>query len=153
MSVPDIWLANIRDLVRLEGGGREGYRAVARKAGLNEEYVYQLFEGKPRSDGSPRRPGVVAVGRIARAYADGRSEDWISMPTHGALQAREPSPWSLEGVLAQLGIVLAQVPPAQRNMVAGLLSDWARDGGAEHYLAPLSAALRPPPNKAQVKAA
>lgn len=153
MSVNDVWLQHLRELVRLEGGGRDGYRAVATKAGIKEEYVYQLAAGVPRPDGSPRRVGITTAGRLAKAYADGRPEDWINQPLEAAARSlREPSPYSIDGLLSQLGGVLAQVPPSHRNMVAEMMAAWVRDGGAEHYHAPLAHALRTP-SKRQSQAA
>lgn len=156
MSVEDNWLAHLKELVRREGGGRDGYRAVANKSGLSEEYVYQLCNAKPHADGSPKNPGKSAARRLAKAYANGRSIEWIDQPLGASspgLTAREPSPWTVDTILGQLGILLAQTPPTQRGMVAMLMAEWAREGGADHYLAPLAAALRGVPSKPLKKSA
>ncbi|WP_157991636.1 S24 family peptidase [Caldimonas tepidiphila] len=80
MTVQDNWLANLRALVdELSEGDdkRVGYRAVASASGLSEEYIYQLYEGKPKADGSPRHVGPRAAKAIARAFAEGRPHDWF----------------------------------------------------------------------------
>ncbi len=79
MAIHDIWLNNLKALVETEGGGdrRKGLRAVADLAGISEEYVYQLVEGKPKKDGAPRQVGKVAAKKIAIAFANGRPESWF----------------------------------------------------------------------------
>lgn len=83
MGVQQNWLANLRHLVDAHSRGddkRGGFRYVAASAGLSEEYVYQLYEGKPAADGSTRNMGPRAAKAIARAFADGRPLDWIDQP-------------------------------------------------------------------------
>lgn len=83
MSVQDNWLANLRALVDREAPGekkRPGIRLVAESAGVNEEYIYQLYHGKTKADGSLRVVGVETAKAISRAFADGRPLDWIDKP-------------------------------------------------------------------------
>ena len=84
MDIESTWLANLRVLVASEGGGRVGYRSVSEAAGLSEEYIYQLCEGKPKKDGAPRQVGKRAAKKIATAFANGRSDGWFDLPLiHG----------------------------------------------------------------------
>jgi len=46
-------------------------------AGLSEEYVYQLAEKKPKKNGKPREVGKDAAEKIAKAFANGRPDDWF----------------------------------------------------------------------------
>lgn len=80
MAIQDVWFSNLLDLVKREGGGRKGIRAVADVAGLSEEYVYQLVEKKPNKHGLARSIGKGAATKIARAFAQGRGEDWFDTP-------------------------------------------------------------------------
>lgn len=79
-TVQDNWLANLRALVDSHAEGadkRPGFRLVAQTAGLSEEYIYQLYEAKPKADGSPRLVGPRAAKSLARAFANGRPHDWF----------------------------------------------------------------------------
>ncbi len=81
MGVQENWLANLRSLVDAHAHGedtRTGLRIVASAAGLSEEYVYQLYAGKPNTDGSPRNMGTRAANAIARAFGDGRDPNWFN---------------------------------------------------------------------------
>ena len=87
MSAQDNWLAHLKALVDREAPGdkkRPGIRAVATRAGLSEEYVYQLYADKPNKDGSPRKVGLDAAKAIARAFADGRDPSWFDVPITAA---------------------------------------------------------------------
>lgn len=99
MSVQDNWLANLRHLVDTEAPGqdkRPGFRAVAQRSGLSEEYVYQLYSAKPKADGSPRTVGPKAARALARAFADGRPMDWIDMPVRTQPGGPPPPPRDFE---------------------------------------------------------
>lgn len=81
-SATDNWLFNLRALVDDHAQGedkRPGYKAVASRSGLSEEYIYQLYNGVPKSDGSPRRVGPRAARALARTFANGRSVEWFDM--------------------------------------------------------------------------
>jgi len=132
MAIEDIWLCNLKALVTKEGGGRRGLRAVADSAGLSEEYVYQLVEGKPKKDGTPRGVGKTAATKIARAFADGGPEGWFDTAEfeQTATPANEPSRSSLkaggvdlDAALQVLSSHLAGVSEKRRATVVGLLTD------------------------------
>ncbi len=83
MAIQDIWLANLKALVAIEGNGekRKGLRQVADVSGLSEEYIYQLVEGKPKKNGDPREVGKAAAKKIALAFANGRPDSWFDSPS------------------------------------------------------------------------
>jgi hypothetical protein len=56
-----------REIDRL-GKAADGYRAVAAKAELGYDYVYQIYTGKPVS--KPKQPSLEAMSALTRAYAD-----------------------------------------------------------------------------------
>lgn len=88
MAIHDVWLHNLKALVDAEGGGdrRKGLRVVADVAGLSEEYIYQLIEGKPKKDGAPRQVGKMAAKKIALSFANGRPESWFDVASVQALR-------------------------------------------------------------------
>lgn len=89
MSVQENWLANLRATVDAEASGplprdkRRGYRAVADLTGFNEEFIYQLYSGKPKANGQPRVVSPELAAAIGRAFANGRQLDWIDQPPAG----------------------------------------------------------------------
>jgi len=91
MAIQDNWHANLVALVEREGKGdkRSGYKAVAERTGLAEEYVYQLTLRKPRANGAPREVGKEAARKIARAFAEGRDEGWFDQPGAITLAAHQ----------------------------------------------------------------
>lgn len=85
MAVQDNWLANLRALIDAHSDGddmRAGLRAVSAASGLSEEYLYQLYTGRPNTDGSPRNVGPRAAKALARAFGNGRPADWFDTPPH-----------------------------------------------------------------------
>lgn len=82
MQVEDIWMAHFKAIVEREaregGSLRAGYRSVAAKLIKSEEYIYQLYKQKPKSDGSPRTITLAFSRSLARHYAEGRPIDWIN---------------------------------------------------------------------------
>ena len=56
-----------REIEKL-GKAAEGYRAVAAKAELGYDYVYQIYTGKPV--GKPKQPSLEVMSALMRAYAD-----------------------------------------------------------------------------------
>lgn len=96
MGVQENWLANLRSLVEAHSHGgdtRAGLRTVSAAAGLSEEYVYQLYTGKPNADGSPRNVGTRAAKAIARAFGDGREPNWFDeSPSAGRTVVAQQSP-------------------------------------------------------------
>lgn len=82
MQVEDIWMAHFKAIVEREaregGSLRAGYRSVAAKLIKSEEYIYQLYQQKPKTDGSPRTITLAFARSLARHYADGRPTDWIN---------------------------------------------------------------------------
>lgn len=96
---------------------------------------------------------IKEIGKLEAAIylerASGYSALWIAKnlgPKHianTATVAREPAAsYHVPGqTLAQLGQMLAAVPPSHREAVAANLAGWARDGGAEHWRAALSGLL------------
>lgn len=101
MGVQQNWLANLRALVDREGGDnpRAGFQAVSAATGLSEEYIYQLYEGKPKSDGTERNVGARAARAIARAYAEGRPPDWFDLPP---LAGESPHEGGVVGVMSSI---------------------------------------------------
>jgi hypothetical protein len=79
MGIQDNWHANLLALVEAEGNGieRRGFKAIAAKAELSEEYIYQVAKKKPRPDGKPREIGKQAALKIAAAYSEGRPPGWF----------------------------------------------------------------------------
>lgn len=87
MSAKDNWLANLRHIVDAmpAKSRREAYSMVAEASGLGVEYIYQLYEGKPRADGKARYPGNAAVAAIRKAFGAGKPENWIDLPPDAPL--------------------------------------------------------------------
>lgn len=150
MAIEDVWLHNLRALVQQEqaahhGNIRAGYRAVADRSTLSVEYVYQLATGQPKKGGAPRQVGKDAAKKLAKAYADGRPDDWFNVPMASAAPAATPAPApncqqlqepqaayalpSDDQILEQMGMLLARVPDNMRGSVAAILGEWARAGG------------------------
>jgi hypothetical protein len=50
-----------------------------------------------------------------------------------ARQEQFAPPLPVETLLLQLGVVLAGIPPPQREAAAAALAGWAREGGADHW--------------------
>lgn len=85
MTIEDIWAAHLRAIVEKEAqasGGRlrDGYRAVALKTVKSVEYIYQLYQGKPKANGAPRKVSVDFAKTLGKHYAEGRNPDWINQP-------------------------------------------------------------------------
>lgn len=85
MTIEDIWAANFRAIVEKEAqaaGGRlrDGYKGVASKTAKSTEYIYQLYQGKPKANGAPRKVSVEFAKALGRHYAEGRNPDWINFP-------------------------------------------------------------------------
>ncbi|MDO9277148.1 MAG: hypothetical protein Q7U05_01115 [Polaromonas sp.] len=147
MAIEDIWLSNLKALVTREGGGRRGLRAVADRAGLSEEYVYQLVAGKPKKDGTPRGVGKTAATKIARAFAEDGPESWFdAAPAElksSVVYANEPAPgaWQtaptdLDSVLHALSNLLAQAALDEDDSITlqGLLASLVRKPGDQRLL-------------------
>ena len=147
MAIEDIWLSNLKALVTREGGGRRGLRAVADRAGLSEEYVYQLVVGKPKKDGTPRGVGKTAATKIARAFAEDGPESWFDAAPEelksSVAHANEPAPsaWQatptdLDGVLHALSNLLAQAALDEDDSITlqGLLASLVRKPGDKRIL-------------------
>lgn len=71
MSTEEQWLARFKEVVQLEidaanGHHRSGYRAAAAKLHKSEEYVYQLFNGKP--EGRVKRPSAALMDKVEEVY-------------------------------------------------------------------------------------
>lgn len=143
MTVQDNWLANLRAIVDAEAKGadkRAGYRAVAQRARLSEEYVYQLYTGQLRADGAPRNIGHRTARAIERAFSEGRPHGWFDSPPAAAVETQQratPPPLrdgtaSLDeinpcAVALAIHRMLKTRPQAARNAAAELLSALARD--------------------------
>jgi len=85
MTIEDIWGAHLRSIVEKEAqaaGGRlrDGYKSVASKTAKSTEYIYQLYKGKPKANGAPRKVSVDFAKALGRHYAEGRNPDWINFP-------------------------------------------------------------------------
>lgn len=57
----------------------EGRKILAKRAGLSEQYLYQVLAGKPLGNGNPRSLGRVARGKISRAFPG-----WLHAQTDAA---------------------------------------------------------------------
>jgi len=71
MSTEEQWLSRFKEVVQLEidaanGHHRSGYRAAAAKLHKSEEYVYQLFNGKP--EGRVKHPSATLMDRVEEVY-------------------------------------------------------------------------------------
>lgn len=84
MTAEDNRMAQLRALVDAMGVAsgevdpkrrrRAGFREVAARAGINEEYVYQLYTGKKSHIGTEKARA------IAEAFANGRALEWFDEP-------------------------------------------------------------------------
>lgn len=94
MNLEDIWLAHLRDIVDKEarsgGSLRSGYRSVASKMAKSEEYIYQLYQGKPKASGAPRVVTLDFAKALARHYAEGRDHNWINLPIVSGNATQQP---------------------------------------------------------------
>ena len=86
MSIQENWLANLKALVdelapgpNDRGVKRPAFREIADKARMNEEYLYQLYNGKGKE-----KIGFDKARAIARAFANGRDLSWFDQPASGA---------------------------------------------------------------------
>lgn len=95
MQVEEIWMAHFKAIVEREahegGSLRAGYRSVASKLVKSEEYIYQLYQQKPKADGSPRTITLAFSRSLARHYAEGRPADWINYPASYGIGASDTS--------------------------------------------------------------
>lgn len=78
MNIEEQWLARFKEVVQLEidaahGHHRSGYRAAAAKLHKSEEYVYQLFNGKPK--GRAKHPSANLMDRVEKVYGKASSAD------------------------------------------------------------------------------
>lgn len=76
MQIEDQWLERFKEVVRFEiaeagGRARDGYRAAAAKLHRSEEYIYQLYNGKPAS--KPKKPSAQLMDRINELYGSSNS--------------------------------------------------------------------------------
>lgn len=62
--------------------------------------------------------------------AEGRGPKFVNQAQLLASEA-PPKPYNLDGLLDQLGVLLASVPPDRRQATAHALSGWAANGGAQ----------------------
>lgn len=81
MPIQDNWLANLKALVdelapgpNTRGVKRPAFQAIASRASVNEEYIYQLYNGK-----GGKVVGLDMAKAIARAFAEGRDPSWFDM--------------------------------------------------------------------------
>ena len=142
MSAKDNWLANLRHIVDMMPAKtkREAYQMVAEASGLGVEYIYQLYEGKPRADGKPRYPGNTTIAALRKAFGEGKPENWIDLPP---TDYSKPSPdsnkppsqeqLSLEQTLERLGEFLIVIEPDKRETLAGLLKLMVADPSNKAY--------------------
>lgn len=129
MSAQDNWLANLRALVDAIAPGtikRAGYREVASRAGIDEEYVYQLYTGRKKTVGPDKARS------IARAFANGRDLSWIDLPPDAAgpiSQAAESQPGDKQhteaqeafGWVNQAGLFLSMLDPLNLAMASAAI--------------------------------
>jgi len=95
MQIEDQWLARFKEVVRFEmaeagGRARDGYRAAAAKLHRSEEYIYQLYTGKPAS--KPKKPSAQLMDRINEVYGTSNSTykpDMIYTTSDGQTHALE----------------------------------------------------------------
>lgn len=142
MAIHDIWLANLKDLVKAEGKGnqRRGLRAVADVAGLSEEYLYQLVEGKLKKNGEPRQVGPDAAEKISKGFREGRDENWFDVRTPSKAQA-DTGPLLANGLIEQLAMALRTVGADERDGVSRKLAALALAPDSAQLVAALNNAL------------
>lgn len=96
MHVEEIWMAHFRAIVEREarecGSLRGAYRSISTKLAKSEEYIYQLYQQKPKADGTPRAISLPFSRSLARQYADGRPLDWINQPPIDGTKASDTGP-------------------------------------------------------------
>lgn len=63
-----------------------GRYAVAKRAGLSEQYLYQILTGKPMANGNQR-----SLGKIARAKINREFPDWLNGAQVEATSVHEPN--------------------------------------------------------------
>lgn len=78
-------MAHLRLIVEKEmqasgGSLRSAYRSVGNKVGRSPEYIYQIYQRKPKADGSPRVVSLDLSKALDRHYAEGRLPGWINTP-------------------------------------------------------------------------
>jgi hypothetical protein len=127
MNTLDLWTQRFNEVVQSEidaAGGRKpvGYRMVAMKTGLGYDYIYQIFNGKPKH--KPARPGVAAMAAIERVYGQaGKVIEWgliRAAPSH----AGDPE---MQSLVLKLAARMAHLTPTQRKMAAVLMEAVALD--------------------------
>ncbi len=130
MAIQDVWFANLKTLIEKEGGGRRGIRAVADLSGLSEEYVYQLATKKPNKKGVPREIGKEAAGKISKAFAQDKTENWFDTLVFSPEKNRD----SLNNSALNNPLALINQAQTAINDVASLEQSLE---GLAHYLAGL----------------
>jgi hypothetical protein len=67
----DYLIGKLRDLCRrFADTALEGRFEVAKRAGLGEQYLYQLLTDKPMANGNSRSLGKIARGKIEKVFPD-----------------------------------------------------------------------------------
>lgn len=92
MNPEEQWLQRFKNVVQSEidlagGHKRSAYRAVAKRLEMNEEYVYQIFNAKPK--GRPKTPGKEVMAMLDKHYP---LIGPVSTPTYERTYATDPPP-------------------------------------------------------------
>ncbi len=146
MTIEDIWLAHLRAIVEKEaqaagGSLRDGYKSVASKTTKSTEYIYQLYKGKPKANGAPRKVSVDFAKALGKHYAEGRNPDWINIPpvnTSTVLKASEtganelaaidpPTKWPFKAVSLRRFLALPREAQLEiENYLDAMVLNWER---------------------------
>lgn len=98
MDTAEIWLERFREVVALEiercGKASAGYRAVSEKTGIDYDYLYQIYTGKPKE--KPKRPTLSVMEKIEAAYGNQQNTALAKQKFEGspvmAIEGTDPLP-------------------------------------------------------------
>lgn len=87
-------MAHLRQIIEKEaqaagGNLRSAYRSVGHRVDKNPEYIYQLYQRKPKANGATRAVSLELSKALDRHYAEGRAPGWINLPPVEGSETRE----------------------------------------------------------------
>lgn len=112
MNIEQEWLQRLWSVVdqeaaQIDGKLPSGYRAVSEKTGIAYDYIYQMYQGKPKE--RPRLPTKQVMQKIEAVYGPGEPR---------RIEALKQS--SLTTLAESLGKLFDQIP--EENLVARSLA-------------------------------
>lgn len=156
-----------QQLALKRAGGQKTRKGLAQAVGISVQAVGQVVRGETKAFTAENNalaaaylecdPGWLATGKATKpafAWMDPQTGErhspeqfarvhvLSSAAIKKAKGSSQKAPMlSRSDLLEQFGMLLAMVPKARRKMLAGLLSGWAEEAGAESYRMAIEAAI------------